>query len=251
VAIFQYDKGIAMTDGAIVIPISDDIRCYWDQNDSRYIPAAMQSKSVAWYDSLNQSYKLLIASGSTATYLNTELEYSLQNKEWTKIYRENAAGANPLQSGWMVYDTSGLSYTYGGGKDGYMYRLENGNTWNSVANINQYIHTKDLILDNERPMFRKSTVKHIRTLYKKKAAATGNLTITHYGDQSASSTGTAGRVAPTIITSVPSTLYNTQSVRLGPDLYHSFKFSQTTNAADGLELLGFGLYYEPYTTFRP
>lgn len=252
IAIWQYDKGVVMTDGAIIVPISDDIKCYWDANDSRYIPATMQSKSVAWYDIQNQSYKLLIASGSSATYLNTELEYSLKTKEWTKIYRENAAGANPLQSGFRVYDTNGLSYTYGGGKDGFMYRLENGNDWAGVADITQYLHTKDLILDNERPMFRKSNVRHIRTMYKKKTAATGNLTITHYGDRgSASATGSAGQVAPTAISTVPTTFYNSQSVTLGPFLTHSFKFTQTTDAADGLELLGFGIYYEPMTTFRP
>jgi hypothetical protein len=251
VALWQSGTGVVMTDGAVIVPISDDIKCYWDPNDSRYIPAAMQTKSQAWYDPTTQSYKLLIASGASATYLNTELEYSLKYKEWTKIYRENAVGANPLQSGFKVYDANGLTYTYGGGKDGYMYRLENGNNWDGVANIDQYLHTKDLILDNDRPMFRKSTGRYLRTLYKQKTAATGNLTINHYGDRGAATvTGTAGQVAPSVITTIPTTLYNTQSVTLGPYLYHSFKFSQTTDAADGMELLGFGVYYEPLTTFR-
>lgn len=251
VAIWVSDKGPVMSDGAAIYPIYEDVKVYWDPNSSLYIPTAMQSKSMAWYDPASQSYKLLVASGTSATYLNTELEYSLKHKEWTKLYRENAAGANPLQSGWQVHDTSGLGYTYGGGKDGFMYRLENGNNWNSVANIAQYIHTKDLILDNESPLFRKSTAKYLRTAYKKKAAATGNLTVTHYGDRgSATVTGVSGQVAPAVITSVPTTHYNTQSVNLGPFLYHSFKFAQTTNAADGMELTGFGIYYEQQQTMR-
>jgi hypothetical protein len=208
----------------------------------------MQSKSVGWYDTKTRSYKLLIASGSSATYLNTELEYSLLHKEWTKIYRENASGANPLQCGFGVWDTNGLGYTYGGDTGGYVYRLENGNSWNSVADITSYLHTKELILDNELPLFRKSTVKYLRTLYKQKAV--GNITIYHYGDQSLTTSGTNGQAGPAVITNAGTTYYNTQSTNLGQFLYHSFKFSATTDIADGLELEGFGVYFEPSTTMR-
>jgi len=248
VAIWQSDKAIVMSDGATIVPISDDIKCYFDPNDSRYIPTAWQSKSVAWYDVSTRSYKLLIASGSTATYLNTELEYSLKHKEWTKIYRENAAGANPIQSGGPVWDTNGVGYTYGGGKDGFMYRLENGNNWNSVANITSYLHTKDFILDNVAPMMRKATVKYLRTAHKKKA--TGNITVSYYGDRAITTSGTSGQMGPAIITSASTTHYDTQSTILGPWLYHSLKYSATTNVADGLELLSVGLYYLPQTTIR-
>jgi hypothetical protein len=248
VAIWVSDRGPVMSAGSSVIPIYDDIKCYWDPNDSRYIPTAWQSKSVGRYDTQTRSYKLLIASGSASTFLNTELEYSLVNKEWTKIYRENATGANPLQSIWPVWDTNGIGYTYGGGKDGKVYRLENGSTWNSVANIASYLHTKDLILDNELPLFRKSTVKYLRTTYKQKAM--GNVTINHYGDRTLTVSGTSGQSGPAVITSGSTTSYNTQSTNLGPFLYHSFKFSATTTVADGLELNGFGTYFTPDTTMR-
>lgn len=248
VAIWVSDKGPVMSDGASIYPVYEDVKTYWDPNSSLYISAALQSKSMGWYDPALQSYKLLVASGSTATYLNTELEYSLKYKEWTKLYRENAAGANPLQSGWQVHDTNGLGYTYGGAKDGYVYRLENGNNWNSVANIAQYIHTKDLILDNQAPLFRKSTAKYLRTAYKQKS--TGDISIAHYGDRVLTVSGSSGQVGPAMITNAVTTYYNSQSCNLGPFLWHSFKFSATTNCADGLELTGFGTYYESQTTFR-
>ena len=248
VAIWVSDRGPVISAGASIIPIYDDIKCYWDPNDSRYIPSGMQSRSVGWYDTKTRSYKLLIGSGSTATYLNTELEYSLIYKEWTKVYRENGSGANPLQCGWPVWDTNGVGYTYGGGKDGFVYRLENGNTWNSVANIASYIHTKDLILDNELPLFRKSTVKYLRTTYKQKAV--GNITIAHYGDRTLTVSGTSGQSGPAVITDAASTFYNSQSVNLGNFLYHSFKFSASTAVADGMEMTGFGCYFLPDTTFR-
>lgn len=247
VAIWVSDKGPVMSAGNTIQSISEDIKCYWDPNDSRYISPTMQSRSVAWYDTQNRTYKLLIASGSTATYLNTELEYSMANREWTKVYRENVSGANPLQSGWNVYDNNGVAYTYGGGKDGHLYRLENGNTWDGTP-ITSYLHTKDLILDNEMPMFRKSAVKFLRTMYK--AKNTGNITISHYGDGVLSATGTNGQSAPQAITNSSTTSYNTQSVNLGNFLYHSFKFSASTSVSDGLELTGFGVYFSPDTTLR-
>lgn len=247
VAIWQSDKGFVMSDGAAVVPISDDIKPYFDPNDSRYIPTNRQSKTIAWYDPGLKSYKALISSGPGQTYHNVELEYSLVTNEWTKLYRANGSGANPLQSGWQVFDTSGLSYTYGGGKDGTVYRLENGNDWNGTS-IASYLWTKDLLLDSQLPFFRKTTGKYLRTSYKQKSV--GNITITHYGDRTASVTGTSGQVAPSVITDASSTYYNTQSVLLGPALYHSFKYSASTSVADGLELTGMGIYYEPYTAVR-
>jgi hypothetical protein len=248
VAIWVSDRGPVMSTGSSIIPIFDDVKCYWDPRDSRYIPTTMQSKSVAWYDTQTRSYKLLIASGSTATFLNTELEFSLANKEWTKIYRENAAGANPLQCGFPVWDTNGVGYTYGGGKDGFVYRLENGNTWNAVANITSYLQTKDLILDDQKPLFRKSTMKYLRTAYKKKN--TGTITISHYGDGTITTSGVSGQAGPAAITNEESTVYNSQSVNLGPWLFHSLKYSVTSSVADGLEITGIGIYSAPENQFR-
>jgi len=248
VAIWVSDKGVVMSDGATITSISEDIKVYWDANSSVYIPAAYANRAIGWYDPKLQSYKLLIVAGGKGSYLNTELEYSLKHKEWTKIVRENAAGENPLQSGFEVFDTAGIGYTYGGGKDGFMYRLENGNNWNSVADITSYLHTKDLILDNQTPLFRHSLAKYIRTTYKAKDV--GNITITHYGDRTASVTGVSGQFAPSVIVSGSTNYYDTQSVNLGPFLYHSFKYSATTDTADGLELTGMGVYFQPVTTIR-
>jgi hypothetical protein len=249
IAIWMSDKGVFMSDGATVQSISEDIRCYFNPVDVRYIPSAMQTKSVGWYDPSTKSYKLLIASGAGATYLNTELEYSLKYQEWTKIYRESVATANPLQSGWNVTDTNGMGYTYGGGKNGFVYRLENSNRWDGTR-ITSYLHTKDLILDQANPLFRLSTAKTIRTTYKKKQ--TGAITIEHFGDGVRTISGVDGQEGPATITAaaVLGLGYDTQSVLLGPYLYHSFKFQATTNIEDGLELTGFGLYYEPYNIIR-
>lgn len=244
VAIWTSDKGVYMSDGATVRSISDDIACYFNPNDSRYIPLSMQSKSFGWYDPSIKSYKLLIASGANATYLNTELEFSLKYNEWTKVSRPVY-----LQSGWNVYDEKGVQYTYGGASNGYVYRLENGDNFDGT-NITSYLQTKDMILDQQVPLARLSTVKHIRATHSKKA--TGAITITHYGDGVATTSGTDEQQGPDSIAAANALAYpyDTQSVLLGPFLTHSFKFSAATNVDDGLEMTGFGLWYEPYDAIR-
>lgn len=249
VAIFQGDTGFYMTDGATVMPISQDIKCYFDPNDSRYIPASRRTKTVAWYDPSIRSYKALISSGSTATYHNIELEYNLDTREWFKIHRETASGADPLQSGWRVWDTNGLGYTYGGNLTGQVYRLENGTTWAGTTGITQYLQTKDLILDSVAPFFRKSTVKNMRVGVVKKTNG-GTVSIAHYGDQVLTVNGSSNQVVPSAIT-VSTAPYNTQSCNMGPFLYHSFKLTASAaTVADGMELTGIGLWVEPYTAIR-
>ncbi len=245
VVIWQSDKGFVITDGAAIIPISNDIRCYFDPNDSRYIPTTRQARTVAWFDPYTRSYKALISSGSTATYHNIELEYSLEHKEWTKIYRADASGADPLQCGFQVFSTDGTGYTYGGNTKGFMYRLEHGATF-AGTNITNKIQTKDLILDAQVPLFRKSTVKFLRTAHKKK---TGTVTVAHYGDQVLTVDGTSNQAVPDAF-STASTPYNTQSTALGPFLFHSFLFTSVTSTSDGMELSGLAIYSEPYTAMR-
>jgi hypothetical protein len=248
IVIWQGDNGFYMTDGSAVVPISDDIKCYFDANDSRYIPTARRTKTVAWYDPSVPAYKVLISSGSSATAHNLELEYSLTAKEWTKIKRIDAAGADPLQCGFRVFDTNGIGYTYGGNAKGFMYRLENGYTFAGTG-IEEILHTKDMILDPQVPLFRKSTIKFMRTALKKKTNG-GSIAITHYGDQVLTVSGLSGQLVPSAIT-VETAPYNTQSCAMGPFLYHSLKFTiSASSVSDGMELVGLGLYVEPYTILR-
>ena len=248
VVVWQSDKGFVLSDGAAIVNISADIKNYFDPLDSSYIPTARRSKTVAWYDTSLRAYKALISSGSSALSHNIELEYSLETKEWTKIIRANASGADPLQSGFQVFDTDGIGYTYGGNSGGYLYRLENGSTFAGTA-ITQMLHTKDMILDPQAPLFRKSTVKHMRTILKKKTGG-GSITVAHYGDQVLTVDGTSNQAVPDAI-NMATAPYNTQSCALGPFLYHSLKFTLSgSTISGGMELTGLGLWVEPYTAIR-
>lgn len=244
VVIWSNDKGVVATDGATIDYISKDIACYWDANDSRAIPTNRLDDSFGWYDPDVKAYKLLISSGSGQTTDNIELEYSLETKEWTKLYRENGSGANPLQAGFVVHDTVGKSYTYGMTNEGTMYRLENGKTWDSTA-ITQYVHTKDLMLDEEQPLFKHTNIHYLRLLFEDKATgATEDIDIIHYGDQVETTHGTNDQFVPTDIDMADGP-HELRECTLGPFLYHSFKFTAImSTVSDGMELTGMGLYYE-------
>lgn len=111
VAIWQSQSGIVLSNGKTIIPkIGDDVRVFWDDKDSRYIPVARQDESFAWYDPNIQSYKILISSGSGQTIHNTELEYSLIYDAWTKIKRTNTDYRQD-DSDFTEYDVKGTTLT--------------------------------------------------------------------------------------------------------------------------------------------
>ena len=248
VVIWQTDSSFVATDGARIDVISDDIACYFDPNDSRCIPTNRLSATVGWYDSALRVYKALISSGSGQSTHNVELEYSPEKREWTKLYREKSGGANPLQIGFVVHDTTGKAYTYGATNEGTVYRLENGKTWNSTA-ITQYVHTKDLMLDDELPLFKHTIIEYLRLIFVDKAtAATEDIDIVHYGDQVATTHGTNDQFVPTDIDMADGP-HELRECTLGPFLYHSFKFTAIiSTVSDGMELTGMGLYYDPLKT---
>jgi len=250
IAIWQTDTGVVKCDGATIQSISEDIKCYWDPNDTRCIPTARLDDSVGWYDPALRSYKLLISSGAGQATHNVELEYSLDHQEWTKLYREDSNGHNPLQVGFTVKDTAGKNYSYGVDDNAYMYRLENGLTWDGT-DIAEYIWTKDLMLDDEWPLLRHTVIEYFRLLYEKKATTGETISIAHYCDNIITSATTAqtwelpGDIDP------GTNEYQTDQCVLGPCLYHSFKISGDFDAVyDGMELIGLGLYYEPFERIR-
>lgn len=249
-AIWQTDTGVVKCDGATIQSISDDIKCYWDRNDTRLIPVARLDDSVGWYDPTLRSYKLLITSGTGETAHNVELEYSLDYNEWTKIYREvttTSEGPNPLQVGFMVKDTVGKAYSYGVTDLGYMYRLENGLTWDGTA-IEEYIWTKDLMLDDEWPLMRHTHIEYFRLLYEQKSTSE-TINIAHYCDGVITAAGGTWDLPDAIDLSTNE--YQTDQCLLGPCLYHSFKISGDFDVVyDGMELIGLGLYYEAYPQIR-
>jgi len=275
VVLWQSAHGVEKTDGSAIETISDDIKCYWDPNDSRAIPADRLDDSYAEYDPHFKEYVLLISSGAGQATHNVELRYSLQYDEWTKIYREDGSGARPLQTVFRVEDTDGRKYLYGSGDNGYVYRDANGTTWDGTA-INQYVHTKDILLDDKKPFFNYTTVEFMRFVYEDKDGGASTvylvdetddfivdesgwyllisrgegITVDHYGDRVLTVSGTSEQAAPNIIDFNAGPI-NTQSVMLGPSLIHSFKISsEISTLSDGMEISGMGLFYRSDDTLN-
>ncbi len=278
VVIWQSDSGVVMFDGAAIIPISDDIRNFWDPHSDDFIPTDRQDDSVGWYDPNLGVYKLLISSGAGQTTHNVELEYSLKYQEWTKIYRENASGANPLQAGFPVRDTTGNTYSYGGTNEGFLYYLNNGTSWHG-AEIAYILHTKDLLLDNEMPYFKDTVIEYFRQAFTEKAGLdedylltlagsflirdgadkiilwnTEDVSVDHYCDRTLSlddrtdlTTGNYQDIVDDLDFDDGPVI--TQETNLGPCLMHSFKYTgDISSAVDGFEPTGLGLWYDTQET---
>ena len=232
-AIWQGTNGVYMSDGRAPIPIHGDIKEYFDRQDSRCIRPSLVGDSVGFIDQSRQEYHLLIASGSAATSLNTELVYDIARNKWFEIDR-----TAELQCGVDVKDTDGNSYAYGFLDTGYMERLEYGNTFDGTA-LGFTVHFGDIALGGLAIETRFSTGR----LFTVAKTTTGNnITCTHYADTSA--TGTAQTMSPA------RTGYRVAmpkyTNKYDADPFHSWKFEMTTSdEAIGFEPLAFVATYHP------
>jgi hypothetical protein len=226
--------GVVMCDGATIRLISDDIRMYWDENHTSYISSAAREQAVGWFNPNIRAYKLLIG--------GVELEYGFESRSWTKLYREDSSGADPLTAGCRVTDANGAVFTYGMNDDSELFHLEKGGQWRGATDITQYVHTKDMMLDDAHPMFLDTRIDWIRLLFDDRPGA-DDITFTHYCEGSATINGTDEQAVPDSTTTALGPFYTTD-VNLGPCHYHSFKISSTTGELDGLGLNGFGMVYE-------
>lgn len=280
VAIWQASHGFVKCDGASVQDVGVDssgnplLAVYFDPADSRSIARHRIDNTVSWYDPNTQNYKSLISSGaevndewaaadvwedapvqawgvnweSSVTTHNVELEYSLKYNEFTKLYREDGNGARPLQVGFQTKDSDGKIYTYGASDNGAAYRLENGRTWDGTP-ITEFVWTKDLMLDDEKSIFNFTAIKNFRLMFTPKS--TGLISIAHYGDGAATTSGVSNQATISDLSMAVTSGRNSQDVVLGPFLKHSFKISTTTSdVPNGMELLGMGLWYESFKTWR-
>jgi hypothetical protein len=141
VLMFQSTRGIEIFDGNAVLPISEDIKCFFDPSDSRYINTAMLDKFSGVYDDKYFEYHWLFCTG-TDTVINKEMVYDLRKKKWYEIQRGTR---KQLISGWQVTDLLGYKYVYGGTSDGYIERLEYGTTFDGNSIVSTF-RTGDMSL---------------------------------------------------------------------------------------------------------
>ena len=162
-AIWQGADGIYMSDGRAPIPISGDIKEYFDPEDSRYIDPTLIGDSVGFVDPVRQEYHWL-ADGN-------ELVYDIARNKWYEIDR-----GSDLVCGVAVHDTNGNGYTYGLLDTGYMEYLENGTTFDGTT-ITHTVQFGDIPLADLATETRLSAMRLITV-----GVTSGDVTLTHYAD---------------------------------------------------------------------
>lgn len=240
VLVWVSSSGVMASDGGAVWSISDDIKMYWDEQDSNYVSPADLALSRGFYDPNLNVYKLLVD--------DLELEYSFTYNQWTKLSRVDSATATPyqLEAGCVVRDTSGRAYVYGASTDGIVYRTENGHYWGfsgGASGIDGYVKTKSMMVDEERPLFNDTTIEILRLLTSNISG--WSISIDHFCDSAATSDGVNEQYEPDDITSG---IASTQDVNLGECRTHEFTITidGDANATIPVELYGMGLIYTPY-----
>ena len=216
VAIWQSPEGIYIFDGKTFIPIHKDINDLFDKRETDSINRDKIADSVGFFDEQNQEYHWLFASG-TSTTLDKELVYDLKFEKWYEVERNSA-----LQFGLEVEDSSGNIYNYGFLDTGYMYRLENGNTFDGNA-ITSTLETGDIYV-GASPLV-ESTIRVVKLTTVAKENTTNNITLTHYGDTK--TTGSDISISPS--NAGASISDPTKTEGWGPYITHRFKLTMTTD----------------------
>jgi hypothetical protein len=235
VAIWQSATGVVMFDGNAIIPIDKDIHNYFDVNHSDCIKSTLVDKSVAFVDEREREYHLILASGSSATALNTELVYNADRKAWYKITR-----GTTLQCGFPVSDSYGGRYVYAGLLTGYLERLEYGNTFDGTA-IACTLKTRDYVFSKGGWNIQ-TYVRYAKLLTKTKSTASSAV-LSHFGDTKTTADTNTVSGLPTSSTQRVVSIKN--GVDWGANVFHSFQvYTSASDVSLPLEPIGLSGFFE-------
>lgn len=133
VALWVSYSGPMMFDGSLMAPIKG-IENYFDITSSNCVNHAYLSNARAWLDPNELIWHVTLPSGTGQVDCNVHLGYDLKRRDrgWFEYSYENAYVP---QCGWIVKDTNGVSYSYGGIDSRYMIRMDYGKTWNGESII--------------------------------------------------------------------------------------------------------------------
>jgi len=175
IAIYFTGSAVVLFDQNAVLPIHDDILNYFEKWRPEYVNLSVADKFYADYDPVNREYHLFIATGSNTT-LDTELVFDLKRKRWYNPKR----GTKSLSGSFPAIDTHGIIYNYGFDDEGFVYRLEYGQTFDGVAIVARF-RPKDLVFASIHQR------THLRSLWlfaKVKNATPNKVILNHYANTS-------------------------------------------------------------------
>jgi hypothetical protein len=168
------NSGMLMFDSNSMIEVSNDIGDRFDPKSSTYMNPSISEKAASFYDSSRGEYHLLLPTG-VSTYPNEEWVYDVVRKKWYQTKRSTKY----LWSGWEVEDSSGNKYCYGGTGDGYIERLEYGNTIDGLSILYKF-RLPDSLLNASWDT--RKEIRQIRLVGICKTATTAQINVTHYAD---------------------------------------------------------------------
>ena len=230
VIIFQGANGVYMTDGRPPIKITGDIDDVFDKRQSK-ISQTYIDRSFGFIDKENHEYHWCY--GETLEN-DSEKVFDYAKMKWFDIDRPY-----PLKTGIEVEDVNGTTYTYGIIDEGYMLRLENGNSFDGTA-IEHVMHLGDIALHGDG-VVSIETIAEYHTLIAKAKTTSSNITMTHYGDTQI--TGTDLTVSP--VRSGFRAIADVTHETFGGYIFHSWKFTiSTDDESVGFEPLFFVCLYK-------
>jgi hypothetical protein len=139
VAMWLSYQGPVLFDTTNIIPMWDDIECYFDQSDSRCINHNAISVAAGWTDPLTRQYNLCIPSGSEQTTNNVWLFFDFKTNKWWK-----RSAPHVPQVVTKVTEDNGMTHVFGFFDNGTMKRLEYGSTYDGTI-MSRYIETADIV----------------------------------------------------------------------------------------------------------
>lgn len=177
ILMWRSDRGIEFYDGNTLDPnISDDIRNFFDPSDPSYIDPTVYdvSQEEGFYDSIRFCYHWIFTNADG----KQEWVCDVKRKKWLNIDR----GTKILNCGFQVEDTYGTKFLYGGTRDGYLERLENGTDFDGQP-IVCTVFLGDILLAKSAEYV--SRIRHLKLTCKQKT--NNSVTITHYVDANTAS----------------------------------------------------------------
>jgi hypothetical protein len=228
ILIWLSDAGLVVFDGVSMGTISDFFQNIFDPLDTNYINRTYIDDAYGEFDPIEQEYILTVPIGATPTW--KELHYKL--KQQSPFWVDRGTG-KALRCAFPVEDSNGNKYMYGGTNDGYIERLEYGQSMDGNG-IAYTMHLADI--DFNKDALKRSSVEAIQLIGKSKNSTT-KVTATHYVDGV-----TTGTTASSTISQVDTThrifrsYFPTSGTFIGT--FHSTKFTiTTTNENRGFEPL--------------
>ena len=235
IIVWLSSSGLMVFDGVSIGTISDYFDNIFDPLDTDYINTTYIDDSTGEYDPVNHEYILMWPSGATPTWKETH--YRL--KQQAPFYVDRGTGKS-LRCVFPVEDSNGNKYMYGGTNDGFIERLEYGQTMDGNG-IAYTFRMADINLSGS--VLQKTRVTGIQLIGKSKTAATA-ITAKHYVDGI-----TTGTSYSTTISQIDAAhrIFRAwiDCNGLNDAIFHSTEFTITTTAENrGFEPLMVSYEYE-------